>query len=350
MHRVLVTGGLGFIGSHTCLTLLENNFEVIVIDSLLNSSEQTFKNITSYINNSKRKFGKISFYKGDIRNYDFVNNIFLEANKEKKPIDSVIHLAGLKSVAESIKAPLNYWEVNVLGLINIIRIMEKFKCFRLVFSSSASIYGETKNEKLTENSKIKPNNPYSFSKYTCENILKDVYRCGLNRWKIIILRYFNPIGAHASGLIGENNSLKPTNIFPTLMQVASENSNVFHIYGNDWPSPDGTCVRDYIHIMDLADGHLAALNYIQEKPSQCVFFNLGTGIGTSVLELINVFCRVNNITVNYQYKDRRDGDVPFLIADNSLALKNLQWYPKKDLKDMCIDGWEWQKRIKNISF
>ena len=173
MHRVLVTGGLGFIGSHTCLTLLENNFEVIVIDSLLNSSEQTFKNITSYINNSKRKFGKISFYKGDIRNYDFVNNIFLEANKEKKPIDSVIHLAGLKSVAESIKAPLNYWEVNVLGLINIIRIMEKFKCFRLVFSSSASIYGETKNEKLTENSKIKPTNPYSFSKYTCENILKD---------------------------------------------------------------------------------------------------------------------------------------------------------------------------------
>lgn len=350
MNRILLTGGLGFIGSHTCFTLLENHYEVIIIDSLINSSEETLKKITKYFDKSNGKSTKISFYKGDIRNYDFLNKIFFEAKEEKKPIDAVIHLAGLKSVEDSMKFPLDYWGVNVIGLINILKIMEKYNCFKIVFSSSAAIYGETTNQKLSEISKIKPTNPYSFSKYTCENILKDIYRSGQNRWKIITLRYFNPIGAHPSGLIGENNSIRPTNIFPLLMQAASGNSNFFYIYGKNWPTLDGTCIRDYIHIMDLADGHLAALNYIQGEKPQCSFFNLGTGIGTSVLELTKKFCSVNKITLNYKYKDRRDGDVPFLVADNSLALKNLNWYPKRDLKDMCIDGWKWQLKSKNISF
>tara|TARA_Y100001978_G_C23568351_1_gene372836 strand:- start:142 stop:834 length:693 start_codon:yes stop_codon:yes gene_type:complete len=222
--------------------------------------------------------------------------------------------------------------------------MEKYECRTIVFSSSASIYGVSKNLKIEEESNINPINPYGTTKMCIEYLLKDIYK-SFNNWKIISLRYFNPIGAHPSGYLGEDPSGIPNNIFPNITKVAMGFMKELKVFGRDWPTIDGTCIRDYIHVMDLAEGHIAALNFLNNKESYFREINLGTGEGTSIIQLINIFEQVNNVKLNYTFSNRRDGDLACLIADNSLAKSELNWFPKKDIYDMCRDGWNWQ--IKN---
>ena len=350
MKTILVTGGAGFIGSHTCLVLLEAGIEVFVIDSFVNSNKSSLKEVLKIFSGSfQGKFNKINLYEGDIRDENLLLKIFDEAQREKKPIDGVIHFAGLKSVEESIHKPLKYWDFNVNGTLSLLKVMEENNCKNIVFSSSATIYANS-NEKIKEDFYKKSINPYASTKITIEKLLED-YFLSNREWRITNLRYFNPIGAHKSGLIGENPLGKPNNIFPLITLVASEELSNIKIFGNNWPTKDGTGVRDYIHVMDLAEGHLSALNYsIKNKPG-ILNVNLGTGKGYSVLELIKTFEEVNNVKVPYVFAPRRDGDNAYVVADNHLALSTLDWYPKRDLEDMGKDGWNWQiknnKRINN---
>ena len=277
-----------------------------------------------------------------MRRLEIINNIFSEFYKSENCIKAVIHLAGLKYVEESFKNPLSYWETNVVGTVNLLKAMSNYDCKKLIFSSSASIYGET-NKILKENDPIKPTNPYSKTKYAVEQILQD-FSVQKRDWSFIILRYFNPIGAHYSGIIGEQCKGKNKNIFPTINDVALGLKNELKIFGNDWDTLDGTCIRDYIHVMDLVDGHLAALDSALNESSLFSVFNLGTGHGTSVIELIKTFEKVNKIIIPYSISPRRDGDVSYLVADSSKALKYLNWKTKYNLEDMCRDGWTWYKK------
>ena len=273
--------------------------------------------------------------------------MFFKAETEGEPFDAVLHFAGLKSVNESVSSPLEYWDSNLKGLITLLQSMNKYNCKTIIFSSSASIY-DSKNEiLLKETFPIKPINPYGRTKQTIEVILNDIFDSAPNEWRIANLRYFNPIGAHESGMIGESPLGIPNNIFPSINKVAEGKMDYISIYGNDWPTKDGTGVRDYIHVMDLAEGHLAALNFLKENETQIISINLGTGLGTSVLELINEFQDANNIKLPYKFIERRLGDVSSVIADNSLAIKLLNWVPKRSLKEMCIDGWKSQQYAKN---
>ena len=257
----------------------------------------------------------------------------------------MIHFAGLKSVNESINNPIEYWDNNVLGSLNLFRVMDKYNCKTIVFSSSANIYAKSNdNRKLKENSEIKPNNPYGETKAAIEKILFNLSQSSNSQWRIANLRYFNPIGAHFSGLIGENPNGIPSNIFPFITQVAAKRIEFLNIFGNDWSTHDGTGVRDYIHIMDLAEGHVSALEYLF-KEKKVVNLNLGTGKGTSVLDLINTFKKVNKIDLPYKIKGRRDGDLGYVVANNSLAQSLLNWKPSRSLDEMCKDGWNWQ--LKN---
>ncbi len=349
MQRVLVTGGAGFIGSHTCLTLLEKGYEVFVIDSLINSSLRSLERVCE-IANLKNKLNKkqLFFAKGDIRNKNFLQEVFEKSIKVGSPINGVIHFAGLKSVNESLEFPLKYWDMNVSGTINLLNIMSENNCRKLIFSSSATIYDASASESLiNERSKINPTNPYGSTKMVIEKLLEDLFNSMPSQWKIINLRYFNPIGAHPSGLIGEFPIGLPNNIFPSITQVASKKLGFFKVFGNDWPTHDGTCIRDFIHVMDLAEGHISALEYLEERQPEIRNFNLGTGVGTSVMQLLKTFQEVNNIEVPFKFIDRRKGDIPKVVADNSLAIKSLKWNPKKDLKQMCRDGWKWQKLNPN---
>ena len=341
MNRIFITGGAGFIGSHTCFNLLDKGYHIVVLDSYINSSPESLNKISNFLKERDKKVN-LKIFEGDIRDQVLLDSIFINCIKEGKPITDVIHFAGLKSVSESITNPINYWDVNVYGTIKLIEVMRRNKCFSLVFSSSATIYQNTKNEKLHENSPIKPINPYGMTKITIENFLNDIYKSEPNKWKIINLRYFNPIGAHDSGIIGETPKGMPNNIFPKLMDVAENNKRHLKIFGNDWPTEDGTCIRDYIHIMDLAEGHVAALRNLNEDNSQFNSYNLGTGKGSSVLELINTFQKVNKISINYHFTKRRKGDLYKVVADNSLAVEKLKWKPTKNLEEMCIDGWNWK--------
>ena len=255
-------------------------------------------------------------------------------------IEAVIHFAGLKSVNESTKDPLKYWDYNLKGTINLLNTMKKYSCRNLVFSSSATIYGK-KNDLIKENSEISPINPYGNTKATIEKILYDLSRSEKNDWYIVCLRYFNPIGAHPSGLIGEYPTDKPNNLLPIINKVAAGLNEELKIFGNDWKTHDGTGIRDYIHVMDLAEGHFLALENILKKKSKFIQLNLGTGRGTSVLELVKTFQEVNGVSVPYKFAPRREGDVAFLVADNSLATNYLKWNPKNDLKIMCKDSWRW---------
>ena len=343
MGRILVTGGAGFIGSHICVNLLKKGYEIIVIDSLINSSLTSLKRVIKIVNLKDDINKKISFINCDIRERKGLNQIFLNSYEEGKPIEGVIHLAGLKSVEDSLKLPIDYWDCNVNGTINLINVMNNNNCKLLVFSSSATIYGFSENYKIDENSFKEPKNPYGSTKFVIEYFLNELFKSNLNEWRIINLRYFNPIGAHPSGLIGESPIGKPNNIFPSITQIASGKRKILNIFGNDWPTKDGTCIRDFIHVMDLADGHISALEYLKNNKPLIKEFNLGTGIGTSVLELINTFQKVNNIEIPYIFLDRRKGDIAKVIADNSLAIKELNWIPKRNLDDMCRDGWKWQK-------
>ena len=347
MKTILVTGGAGFIGSHTSLSLIEKGYKVIILDSLINSSFESIKKIQSLSTQIKTNkvdpYSLIEFVQGDIRDSHIIKNIFEKAYNSNNQIDAVIHFAGLKSVHDSINNPINYWENNVLGSINLIKIMEEYKCFRLIFSSSATIYSGENSGLLDENSKVHPNNPYGQTKLAVENMLKDLTINTKSAWEIICLRYFNPIGAHSKGMLGESPKAFSTNIFPIINKVAIGQMDVLEIYGGNYPTQDGTGVRDYIHVEDLADGHIASLEHILDSKCKFSVINLGTGIGTSVLELIKVFEKVNKCKIPYIVSDRREGDLPSVIADNKLAIKLLKWKPKYDLKDMCRDGWNWQK-------
>ena len=357
MKSILITGGCGFIGSHTCLCLLKENYNLVVLDSNINSSEESLKRVIRIAKEEGQNYkNQVSFFKGDIRDKSLLCNIFSEAIRKKAPIEAVIHFAGLKSIEKSIKEPLLYWENNVVGSIVLFKEMEKFGCTKIVFSSSASIYsgkelkeGE-KTLNLSEESDINPNNPYGQTKLAIEEILKNIYNSSKTKWGIINLRYFNPIGAHPSGLIGDNPPQVPDNLFPYICNVASKKFKRLNIYGNDWPTNDGTCVRDFIHIMDLAEAHVSALNYLFENKPKIINLNIGTGVGTSVLELVNTFVKVNKCDVPYTFNQRRSGDLSTLVADNELANKTLNWIPKRSLRNMCEDGWKRQKNfiIENL--
>jgi len=343
MKRVLVTGGSGFIGSHTCLTLLEKGYEVLVIDSLINSSIKSLERVCEISNMAgKLNKEKLYFIKGDLRNKELLQKIFFQSKENGRPISAVIHFAGLKAVNESLEFPLKYWDINVNGTINLLEAMHKNKCRKIVFSSSATIYEKSSDSIIDEEAKNNPTNPYGSTKFVVEKLLNDVFQSMPDEWRIVNLRYFNPIGAHPSGLIGESPIGMPSNIFPCITQVAANKLDYLKVYGNDWPTIDGTCIRDFIHIMDLAEGHIAALEFLGNNQSQIMNFNLGTGIGTSVMQLLRTFQDVNNIKIPYKFMSRRKGDIPKVISDNSKAIKTLNWKPKRDLEQMCKDGWKWQ--------
>jgi UDP-glucose 4-epimerase len=328
MKNILVTGGLGYIGSHTVTSLIRKNFQPIIIDNLSNSRLDVLDKIEE-ISGIVPKFSE-----GDIRDEIFLTKI-LDANK----IDGVIHFAGLKDVSESTRNPKKYYDVNVNGTKVLIEQLKKFDVKKIIFSSSAAIYGEPKILPIPESHPLKTINPYGKSKVIVEGLLSDLC-CHDEQWKATSLRYFNPIGAHPSGLLGENSSKKLSNIMPHVLNVALKKTSHLDIYGNDFDTKDGTGVRDYIHIMDLVDGHIAALTNLQEQCGYNVF-NLGTGRGVSVLELIKVFKEVTNQDIPYQFTTKRTGDVSSSYADSSKAFSKLGWKSKKGLVEMCEDSFRW---------
>ncbi len=346
IKTVLLTGGAGYIGSHTCLYLIDQGYKVIVIDSLVNSSSESLKRIKVILKkNGNRKLKNVKFYEGSLNNKGFIDEVFFQTLNEGNKIDAVIHFAGFKSVKESIKNPFLYWQNNVSGTINLVSVMNKYFCNKIVFSSSATIYKVNNMELIDEKCEKEPINPYGNTKRVNEIFLSDVFNSQSQKWGVINLRYFNPIGAHPSGLIGESPIGIPNNIFPIILKIASKEKQHLEVFGNDWPTRDGTCIRDYIHITDLAQGHIQALKYLNKNESTNLSINLGTGKGTSVLELIKIFEDINKVKLNYIFSDRREGDLPIVVADNSMAIKMLNWVPKKSIAQMCKDGWNW--KLKN---
>ena len=347
MKSILITGGLGFIGIHTSFQLIKEGYKVIIIDSLSNSSLLNLERLKrlSYLEDNKY-LSNISFFKGDVRDINFIRKVFQESKDNGNKIDSVIHFAGLKSISESFKKPQKYWDVNVNGTINLISIMEQYQCHKIVFSSSATVYAKDEKSPLTEESKTLPENPYGETKLNVEKVLKKIYNSSLFDWQIICLRYFNPIGAHPSGFIGEDHKENPNNLFPLICEVALEKRKCLFVYGNNWKTPDGTGIRDYIHIMDLVEGHVASLKYFQKNHKKKIYeiINLGTGQGTSVLELIKIFQSVNKIKINYKFVGRRIGDKGTVYANPTKARKLLNWIGYRNLQQMCIDGWNWHKK------
>lgn len=328
MTRILVTGGLGYIGSHTVVNLIERGYEVTIVDKLSNSSKKVLdriENITST---------RPSFHEIDICEIQKLDDLFAE-----KKIDAVIHFAGLKAVGESVELPLMYYRVNIDSALSLLEVMRKHEVHKLVFSSSATVYGSAPIP-YSETSPVGQGitNPYGQTKYMIEQILRDTAASSPEA-EYTILRYFNPVGAHPSGLIGEDPKGVPNNLMPFIAQVASGKRPKLSIYGKSYPTPDGTCVRDYIHVVDLAEGHVAALERI-EKGAQA--FNLGSGKGTSVLELVNTFMEVTGVNVPYTFDAPRQGDLPEFYADSSAAEEILGWKTKKSIESMCRDTWNWQ--------
>ena len=339
--RVLLTGGSGFIGSHIALLLLERGFDVLILDSFVNSSSNVIERIKNYLDTKNFKYNLETII-GDIRDLELLDHIFIDSIKQNKNIDTVIHLAGLKSVSDSLTNPLQYWDVNVLGSMNLLLTMKKYKCYSIVFSSSATIYGLSDSSPMTEEHKISPITPYGKTKVAIENMLTDLYNSDQNVWKICSLRYFNPVGAHPSGLIGEDPIGVPNNLFPFLTQVAIGRQKLLQIFGDDWDTKDGSGIRDYIHIIDLAEGHLAAIDYLNAKGSCLEFVNLGSGIGYSVFQIIRQFELSTGRHIPFSIEKRRDGDVAECYANISKAKKILDWTPKRTLEQICLDGWNWQ--------
>ncbi len=348
MKNILVTGGAGFIGSHTCLLLLERGYDVYVVDSFINSSPKSLEKVLEINKSKKNHFqNKLKVFQGDLLDKNFLNNVFLNLTKINQKIDGVIHFAGLKSVSESVSEPLKYWETNVNGTINLLLMMEKFNCNKLVFSSSATVYAQSDNALLSEKSSIKPINPYGSTKLTIEYILRDIFNSSNERPNFASLRYFNPIGAHSSGLIGEDPKGKPNNIFPLILNTAQGIQKELKIYGNDWPTKDGTPIRDYIHVMDLANVHIKVLENLFYTSSRYINLNIGTGIGTTVLDLVKTFEKVTNVKVPYIFTDRRSGDGCYIVADNSFLVKEFNICPQISIEDMCRDGWKWKSLNPN---
>ena len=332
--NILVTGGAGFIGSHVCVKLLELGSKVIVIDNYCNSHPSALKNVSII-----SKKNNLIFIKGDIRNQNPLIEIF-----SNYKIDAVIHLAGLKSVHDSLKNPSKYYSNNVVGSQNLFNLMKEANCKTIIFSSSATVYGFSEEMPLSEESVIFPNNPYGKNKKNIEDILKNLYKLD-DSWKIAILRFFNPIGAHKSRLIGDNPLESPNNLMPYILKVASRELPMLHIFGNDYNTQDGTGIRDYIHVEDIASGHVKALTKIIKKP-QLIIANLGTGIGYSVLDVIKTFEKVTNQKIPYQFSKRRDGDVSESYSNPSFAKLVFNWEAKYNLEDMCIDSWNY--KLNNI--
>lgn len=326
---VLVTGGAGYIGSHTVVELLNANYEVIIVDNYSNSKPEV-------LNRIKTITGKdFTFYEADLLDKEALEEIF-----EKETIDSVIHFAGYKAVGESVAKPVEYYHNNITGTLILLEVMKKYGVKNIVFSSSATVYGMNNLSPLTEDLPTSATNPYGYTKVMIEQILRDVYMSD-EAWNIALLRYFNPIGAHQSGLIGEDPSGIPNNLMPYITQVAVGKLPELSIFGNDYDTEDGTGVRDYIHVVDLALGHLKALESFAEYQGVGTY-NLGTGIGYSVLDLVQNFQRANDIVIPYKVVDRRPGDVATCYSDATRAREILGWTAEKDLEDMCRDSWKWQ--------
>ncbi len=344
--RVLLTGGSGFIGSHIALLLLERGIDVVILDSFTNSSPNVINRINTYLDNKYLKY-KLEIINGDIRDKKTLDKIFFDSIKAHKSIDIVIHLAGLKSVSESVVNPLLYWDVNVLGTLNLLLSMKEYECFSLVFSSSATIYGLSDLVPMAEDHNISPINPYGKTKVAIESMFYDLCNSNINLWKICSLRYFNPVGAHPSGLIGEDPIGIPNNLFPFLTQVAIGRQKTLKIFGDDWDTEDGSGIRDYIHIIDLAEGHLASIDYLNSIDSCLEFINLGSGKGYSVFQIINQFESSTGCQIPFSIESRRDGDVAKCYADISKAKTLLGWSPKRSLEEICLDGWNWQMKNPN---
>lgn len=331
--KVLITGGCGYIGSHTAVRLLESGEEVVIIDNLINSKIDVLDKI-------KEITGKnITFYQEDLCNLEELRKIF-----KKEKFDAVIHFAGLKAVGESVEIPLRYYQNNLVSTMNILSCMQEFNVLKLVFSSSATVYGSPKSLPILEDFPLSTTNPYGTTKLMIEQILTDVYKAN-NKLDITILRYFNPIGAHKSGLLGEDPNGIPNNLMPYIVKVATKQLPVLNIFGADYDTIDGTGVRDYIHVMDLAEGHILAL---KNKKKGLKIYNLGTGKGTSVLELVNMFSKINNVKVNYKIVDRRPGDIASCYASSLKANKELGFTCKYTLEDMCKDSYNFVKKNSNL--
>lgn len=336
-NKILVTGGAGYIGSHTCIALHEAGYEVVIYDNLSNSSQEAINRVSSLI-------GKpIEFIEGDIRDAVSLRQVFAA-----QPFFGVIHFAGLKAVGESVAKPLMYYDNNVSGTITLLKIMAEYEVKNFVFSSSATVYGDPEILPINEDSQRSCTNPYGQSKLTVEHILEDL-AVSDNDWNLITLRYFNPVGAHPSGQIGEDPNDIPNNLMPYISQVAVGKLDQLSIFGNDYPTVDGTGVRDFIHVTDLAAGHVAALNYLESQTPAVGFLpiNLGTGKGTSVLELVTAFSEVSGKDIPFQFADRRAGDIASCYASADKAQELLGWQASLSITDMCQDSWRWQSMNPN---
>ncbi len=332
--RILVTGGAGYIGSHTCVELLMGGHEVIVVDSLINSREESLRRVAE-ISGRKPRFHKV----------DLLDRADLDAVFRETPIDAVIHFAGLKAVGESVAKPLQYYTNNLTGSLVLFEVMAKYGVRNLVFSSSATVYGDPASLPITEDFPLKASNPYGWCKVMLEQVLRDLHQAD-PAMNIALLRYFNPVGAHPSGMIGEDPRDIPNNLVPYIAQVAVGKLSELQVFGNDYPTPDGTGVRDYIHVMDLAAGHIRALEKLATNPG-LVTYNLGCGKGYSVLEMVNAFAEASGKNIPYRIVSRRPGDIASCYADPSRAERELSWKATRDIKAMCVDTWNWQVKNPN---
>ena len=336
--KILITGGAGYIGSHTAVELMNAGHHVVIVDNLCNSSIQVLDRIQNLAGPN------FTFIQEDVRNASALDAIF-----KAHAIEGVIHFAGLKAVGESVAQPLRYFDNNVGSTLALLQAMDRAHVRRIVFSSSATVYGDPAQVPITEASQLQVTNPYGRTKLMCEEILRDLQAAdpqNPNLWQVAILRYFNPVGAHISGTMGEHPNGIPNNLMPFITQVAVGKREFLSIFGNDYPTPDGTGVRDYIHVVDLAQGHLAALNYLKNK-QQSITVNLGTGRGVSVKELADTFAKVTGVPVPYKFVDRRPGDVAACYANTTLAEQELGWKAKLDVARMCQDAWRWQSQNPN---
>ena len=335
MAKILVTGGAGYIGSHTCIQLLSAGHEVVVLDNLSNSSVESLARVQALAAKT------LDFVEGDILDQQILDQIF-----QHHSIDAVIHFAGLKAVGESQKEPLKYFENNISGSISLVKAMERAQVFKLVFSSSATVYDEANISPLNETMPTgMPSNNYGYTKLIVEQLLEKLSAAD-ERWSIALLRYFNPVGAHQSGQIGEDPQGIPNNLMPYVTQVAVGRRDKLSIFGNDYDTVDGTGVRDYIHVVDLANAHLCALNH-RLKTQGCRAWNIGTGNGISVKQIRDTFEKVNRVEIPFEYVPRREGDVATSFADNARAVAELDWQPQYGLEDMLKDSWNWQKQNPN---
>lgn len=333
---ILVTGGAGFIGSHTCVELLNAGYEVVVVDNLYNASEKALERVEQITGK------KVTFYEADILDRDALNAIF-----DKEQVESVIHFAGYKAVGESVRKPIEYYYNNITGTLILCDVMRKHNVKNIVFSSSATVYGDPAFIPITEECpKGKITNPYGQTKGMLEQVLTDIYVSD-PEWKVVLLRYFNPIGAHKSGLIGEEPKGIPNNLVPYVAQVAIGKLKCLGVFGNDYDTPDGTGVRDYIHVVDLAKGHVAAIKKVEETEPGVLIYNLGTGKGYSVLDVVHAFEKACGKEIPYEIKPRRAGDIATCYADPTKAKNELGWVAQYGIEEMCEDSWRWQTMNPN---